>query len=113
MTTTTPTPELAPRRRRCIRRRFSGEPDPTRIFIDKIDLLDSGFVARPYSSECRRAHPSRANFEERERVVIVDPAGLLRLTVAGVSGVLRELHAQSTLQRSFSSELKASTTPSW
>ncbi len=99
MTTATPTPELrttvppihAPR----IQRRAA---DPTRIFIDKDRLARFWFLVAAtviVGAAVERIHLART-LKERERVVIIDPAGTYFVSPLLEFQEARELHAQQS-----------------
>ncbi|MDQ3625000.1 MAG: hypothetical protein M3463_21385, partial [Verrucomicrobiota bacterium] len=98
MTTTTPTSELratvppihAPPKRRAT--------DPTRIFIDKDRLARFWFLVAAIvlvGAAIERTHLART-LKERERVVIVDPAGTYFVSPLLEFQEARELHAQQS-----------------
>ena len=99
MTTTTPTSELRatvpPIHPPPIQRRAA---DPTRIFIDKDCLARSWFLIAAVvlaGAAIERIHLART-LKERERVVIVDPAGTYFVSPLLEFQEARELHAQQS-----------------
>jgi hypothetical protein len=98
-TATTPPPELRttvpPLHSPPIKRRAS---DPTRVFIDKDRLARFWFLAAAtvlVGAAVERIHLARI-LKERERVVIVDPAGTFFVSPLLDFQEARELHAQQS-----------------
>lgn len=97
--TTSPPPELRatvpPIHSPPIKRR---SPDPTRVFIDKDYLARFWFLAAAavlVGAAVERFHLART-LKERERVVIVDPAGTFFVSPLLQFQEARELHAQQS-----------------
>src|ERR1700694_1059271 len=89
--TTTPGPQPSPDRARRV--------DPIRVFVDKDRLAQFWFLAAVpvlIGAAIERIHLART-LKERERVVIVDPAGTFFVSPLLQFEKARDLHAQQSM----------------